>query len=237
MSADQWKRQAAERALTYVEDGMLLGLGTGSTAAQFVDLLGERVAGGLKVQCVATSEVTAAQARRLGILLTTLDEHPILDLTVDGADECDGQLQLIKGGGAALLREKIVAAASEQMIVIADHTKLVKTLGAFALPVEVVAFGLGSTKTLLQTLAADVGCEGEIRQRRKADGSPLLTDSGNFILDCAFTRIEDAESLDAMLKLVPGIVEHGLFLGLASKAIFAGPDGVTEIDAPDDNDY
>jgi ribose 5-phosphate isomerase A len=237
MSADQWKRQAAARALTYVEDGMLLGLGTGSTAALFVDLLGERVAGGLKVNCVATSEATAAQARRLHIPLTTLDEHPILDLTVDGADECDGQLQLIKGGGAALLREKIVAAASEQMIVIADHTKLVKTLGAFALPVEVVAFGLGSTKTLLQSLAADVGCEGEIRQRRKADGTPLLTDNGNFILDCAFTRIDDPESLDAMLKLVPGIVEHGLFLGLASKAIFAGPDGVREIDAPDDNDY
>jgi ribose 5-phosphate isomerase A len=237
MSADQWKRQAAARAVTYVQDGMLLGLGTGSTAAHFVELLGARVASGLKVTCVATSEVTAVQAKRLGIALTTLDEHPILDLTVDGADECDGQLQLIKGGGAALLREKIVAAASEQMIVIADHAKLVKTLGAYALPVEVVAFGLGSTRTLLQTLAADVGCEGEIRQRRKADGTPLLTDNGNFILDCAFGRIEDPESLDAMLKLVPGIVEHGLFLGLASKAIFAGPDGITEIDAPDDNDF
>lgn len=216
---------------------MLLGLGTGSTAAHFVDLLGQKVAAGFKVTAVPTSEATAAQARRLGIPLTTLDDHPSLDLTVDGADECDGQLQLIKGGGAALLREKIVAAASADMIVIADHTKLVGTLGAFPLPIEVVRFGLASTKELVASLAADAGCAGEIRVRRAADGTFLVTDNGNHILDCAFGRIEDAEALDAMLKLVPGVVDHGLFLGLASRAIIAGPDGINEIDAPDDNDY
>lgn len=235
MSVDEWKRQAAARALTYVEDGMKLGLGTGSTAAHFVDLLGAKVAAGLKVVCVPTSEATAEQARRLGIPLTTLDETPFLDLTVDGADECDNALQLIKGGGAALLREKIVAAASEQMIVIADHTKLVEMLGRFPLPVEVVQFGLASTTALVTSLAEDAGCHGTVTLRRTASGAPLVTDNGNFILDCAFGRIEDPEELDAVLKLVPGVVEHGLFLGLASRAIIAGPEGIREFEAPDDD--
>jgi ribose 5-phosphate isomerase A len=233
MSADAWKRQAAEHALTYIEDGMTLGLGTGSTAVHFVELLGAKVAQGLNVKAVATSEATEALARRLAIPMISLDDVPFLDLTVDGTDECDHELRLIKGGGAALLREKIVAAASERMIVIADHTKLVGTLGAYPLPIEVVKFGLGSTKALLQSLASDVGCDGEVTLRMLS-GSPVVTDSGNLILDCAFGEIEDPESLDAMLRLVPGIVETGLFLGLASKAIFVGPDGLNEIEAPED---
>ena len=230
MTADQWKQQAAERAMAFVEDGMTLGLGTGSTAARFVDLLGKRVAQGLRVVCVPTSEATRAQAAALGIPLTTLDEVPFLDLTVDGADELDDALRLIKGGGGALLREKIVATASERMIVIADASKRVAVLGKFPLPVEVVPFGLPSTRTMIATLAADAGCEGEIRLRAGAGGAPFRTDSGNYILDCAFGRIDNPEALDVALKLVPGVVENGLFLGIADAAIVAGPDGLVVLE-------
>lgn len=235
MSADTYKRQAAERALTYVEDGMTIGLGTGSTAAHFVDLLGAKVARGFKVRGVPTSEATAAQARKLGIPLTTLDEELLLDLTVDGADECDPDLRLIKGGGAALLREKIVAAASDRLLIIADHTKFVTKLGNFPLPIEVVKFGLGSTKLLIETLSAEVECEGEVTLRLTADGKPVVTDGGNHILDCHFGRIPDPEALDTLLKMmIPGVVETGLFLDIAWKAIIAGPDGIREIEADDD---
>jgi len=230
MTADQWKQQAAERALVFVEDGMTLGLGTGSTAARFVDLLGRRVGEGLSVVCVPTSEATRVQAAALGIPLTTLDEVPFLDLTVDGADELDDALRLIKGGGGALLREKIVATASERMIVIADASKRVSVLGRFPLPVEVVQFGLPSTRTMLVTLAADAGCEGEISLRVGSNGRPFLTDSGNCILDCAFGRIDDPEALDVALKLVPGVVENGLFLGIADAAIVAGPEGIVVLE-------
>src|SRR5262245_24333326 len=230
MSNDNFKRQAAEHAISLVEDGMALGLGTGSTAAHFVDLLGQRVASGLKVTCVPTSEVTRAQAERLGIPLTDLDQQPSLDLTVDGADELDDELRLIKGGGGALLHEKIVATASERMVVIADHSKRVATLGAFPLPVEVVRFGLAATRNMIEILASDAGCTGEITQRLKAGGAPFITDSGNFILDCAFVRIEEPEALDEALKLVPGVVESGLFLGIADAAIIAGPDGVVVLE-------
>jgi ribose 5-phosphate isomerase A len=235
MSSDDLKTAAAAAAVKLVEPGMRLGLGTGSTAARFVDLLGAAVVKGLDVVCVPTSEATRAQAEKLGIKLTTLDETPFLDLTVDGADEVDGELRLIKGGGGALLREKIVAAASDRMVVIADETKRVKTLGAFALPVEVVRFGLGSTTALIEALAADAGCKGPIKQRMTADGKPFLTDGGNLILDCAFGRIEDPEALDMALKLVPGVVENGLFLGLADTAIIAGKGGVTVLEAADDD--
>jgi ribose 5-phosphate isomerase A len=227
MSTNLWKQQAAERALTLVETGITLGLGTGSTAALFVDLLARRVAEGLKVNCVATSEATRAQAARLGISLIDFEERPFLDLTVDGADEIDDELRLIKGGGGALLREKIVATASERLVVIADHTKRVSMLGAFPLPVEAVPFGIAATRNMIGVLAADAGCQGEIKLRREADGRPFLTDSGNFILDCAFGRIAEPEALDEALKLVPGVVESGLFLGIADAAIIAGPDGVT----------
>ena len=164
---------------------MLVGLGTGSTAAKFVDLLGQRVKAGLEVTCVPTSEATRLQAERLGIPLTTLDDMPFLDLTVDGADELDAELRLIKGGGGALLREKIVAMASERMIVIADASKRVGTLGKFPLPVEVVRFGLTATRTLIGAVATDVGCTGEIKLRLTKDGQPFVTDSGNVIFDCA----------------------------------------------------
>ena len=233
MSADKYKIRAAERALRYVEPGMKLGLGTGSTAAKFVDLLGAKVKSGLDVLCVPTSEATAAQARALGIRLTTLDDCPELDLTIDGADELTGDVSLIKGGGGALLREKIVAAASDRFIVIADASKKVETLGKFPLPVEVVRFGVTATRQMIEELAAMVGCSGEIRQRTGRDNQPFVTDGGNYIFDCAFGVIEDPDLLDTMLKTVPGVVENGLFLGMAERAIVAGPNGIEEIEQPD----
>ena len=231
MSNDALKIAAAERALDYVESGMRLGLGTGSTAAKFVDLLGKKVAAGLDVVCVATSKATEAQAAALGIRTATLDDMPFLDLTVDGADEIDGELRMIKGGGGALLREKIVATASGRMIVIADASKLVETLGAFPLPLEVVPFGLTATRNMIIALAADVGCEGEIRVRTLPGGKPFLTDGGNLILDCAFGRIEEPEDLDEALKLIPGVVENGMFLGIADLAIIAGDGGIALLGA------
>ena len=231
MSADDYKQAAAAKALEYVQPGMKIGLGTGSTAAKFVDLLGAKVKAGLDVVCVPTSEATAAQARALGIRLTTLDEEPVLDLTVDGADELDGELRLIKGGGGALLREKIVAVSSDRMIVIAERSKLVETLGAFAVPVEVVRFGLASTKRMVEGLAEDVGCVGPVTLRTAKDGSPFVTDNGNYILDCAFEALPDPESLDDVLRQIPGVVESGLFLGICDTAIVAGPDGVEVIEA------
>jgi ribose 5-phosphate isomerase A len=234
MTAEQWKQQAAERALELVEDGMTLGLGTGSTAARFVDLVGRRVKDGLKVRCVPTSEATRVQAERVGIPLISLDQQPFLDLTVDGADELDDELRLIKGGGGALLIEKIVATASGRMVVIADASKQVTTLGKFPLPLEVVRFGLGATRNMVEVLAADVGCTGEIRLRMQPDGQPFVSDSGNFILDCAFGRIVDPEALDEALKLIPGVVENGLFLGIADAAIVAGADGVVVLERDGD---
>ena len=231
MSADDYKQQAALKALEDVQPGMKIGLGTGSTAAKFVDLLGAKVKAGLDVVCVPTSEATATQARALGIKLTTLDEEPVLDLTVDGADELDGGLRLIKGGGGALLREKIVAVSSDRMIVIAERSKLVETLGAFAVPVEVVRFGLASTMRMVEGLAEDVGCVGPVTLRTAKDGSPFVTDNGNYILDCAFEALPDPESLDDVLRQIPGVVESGLFLGICDTAIVAGPDGVEVIEA------
>jgi ribose 5-phosphate isomerase A len=233
MSSDDWKRQAAEQALSYVEDGMKLGLGTGSTAAKFVDLLGAKVKAGLKVVCVPTSEATRAQAAALGIPLATLDQQPVLDMTVDGADEIDEELRLIKGGGGALLREKIVAVASERLVIIADSTKRVEVLGRFPLPVEVVPFGLTATKQMIIQLAGDSGCEGEVKLRTGADGSTFVTDNGNHILDCSFGAIDDPEALDDALKLIPGVVESGLFLGIADVGIIAGPMGVEVLSAVD----
>jgi ribose 5-phosphate isomerase A len=227
MSNDAWKLAAAERALAYVEPGMKLGLGTGSTAAKFVDILGPKVKAGLDVTCVATSKATQARAEALGIKMTTLDETPFLDLTVDGADQLDEELRLIKGGGGALLREKIVATASGRMIVIADATKRVPVLGSHPLPLEVVQFGVTATRNMVIALAADAGCEGEITLRLGADGKPFVTDSGNFIFDCAFGSIMEPEDLDEALKLIPGVVENGMFLGIADLAIVAGADGIS----------
>ena len=220
------KESAALGALDLVCDGMWLGLGSGSTAARFVEALGVKVAAGLKVLCVPTSETTRAQAERLGIPLTTLDDTPHLHLTVDGADEIDDQLRLIKGGGGALLREKIVATASDQMVVIADDSKLVRMLGAYPLPVEVVRFGFAATRRMVEAMAAQAGCKGPITQRLSKGGEPFLTDQGNFILDCAFGRIPEPEVLAYALKRVPGVVEHGLFLGVADMAIVGTDSGV-----------
>ncbi len=229
MDASQLKERAALRALEYVRDGMAIGLGTGSTAARFVEALSYKVASGLNVICVPTSETTREQAEALGIPLTTLDEVPRLNLTVDGADEIDDRLRLVKGGGGALLREKIVATASDRMIVIADGTKLVPMLGAFPLPVEVVPFGITATFRLMEAMAAEAGCQGEITLRTLGSGDPFLTDQGNYILDCAFGRIAEPEVLAFALKRVPGVVEHGLFLGVADMAIVAKPGGIEVI--------
>jgi ribose 5-phosphate isomerase A len=231
MSVDSYKRAAARHALGLVEPRMRLGLGTGSTASIFVELLGERVREGLSVLCVPTSEDTRIKAAKLGIPLSTLDETPLLDLTIDGADELDPELRLIKGGGGALLREKIVATASDRMVVIADMSKKVEKLGAFPLPVEVVRFGVTATRNMIEMLAADSGCHGEITLRLGKNGEPFLTDGGNLIFDCAFGKIDDPESLDEALKFIPGVVENGLFLGIADAAYIGGPDGVAEIEA------
>ena len=229
MTPDEAKEAAAREALKHVRDGMKLGLGTGSTAAKFVAGLGEMVAQGLKVICVPTSEATRKQAESLNIPLTRLDEEPILDLTVDGADELDADLTLIKGGGGALLREKIVASSSRKMIVIADDTKKVDTLGKFALPIEVVPFGVKSTAMKIESAARWAGCEGPLALRIR-DGELFVTDNGNVIIDCAFGRIPDAQKLASALSTIPGVVDHGLFIGMASLAILGGPDGIAIIE-------
>ncbi len=231
LTTDDFKRAAAEAALAHVQPGMKLGLGTGSTAALFVELLGARVAQGFDVAGVPTSESTRELAERFGVPLTTLKEEPELDLTVDGADEIDGALRLIKGGGAALLREKIVAFASKRMIVIADSKKVVQTLGAFPLPIEVVPFGKEATRRAVERAAAALGLSAKVELRRAEDGCPIVTDSGHSILDGHFGRIDDAEQLAAALSAIPGVVEHGLFIGLADLALIAGPDGVVTIEA------
>jgi ribose 5-phosphate isomerase A len=218
--SERLKGEAARRALDLVEPGMRLGLGTGTTARHFVDLVGEKVAQGLKVRCVATSEATFAQAKGLGIPMTTLDDMPELDLTVDGADEIDPELRLIKGGGGALLREKIVAAASRSMAVIADASKLVPRLGAFPLPIEVVPFGLTATRGHIRKTIESLGLSGDMVLR--GGGSPFVTDGGHFILDCRLGAIPDAERLAAALSAIPGVVEHGLFIGYARAAFVAG---------------
>ena len=194
MDARQMKIIAAAEALEHVEDGMRLGIGTGSTAEEFVRLLAEKVAGGLKVEGVPTSERTARLCLELGVPLKSLDELPELDLTIDGADEIDGGFRLIKGGGGALLREKIVAAASRRMIVIADETKVVDVLGQFPLPIEVNPFGLTSTRIAIEKVAAALGLSGTIQQRRSGE-SAYKTDGGHYILDASFGRISDAEAL------------------------------------------
>jgi ribose 5-phosphate isomerase A len=226
MTIEAHKRDAAARAVEFVRPGMRLGLGTGSTARHFVDLLGERVRAGLDVVGVPTSEATRVQAESLGIPLTTLDDTPELDLTVDGADEIAPDLSLIKGGGGALLREKIVASASARMIVIADDGKLVATLGRFPLPVEVVPFGLATTRRAVEAACAQSGCPGPAVLRQGKDGHAFVTDGGHFILDAALDRIADPASLAAMLSAIPGVVEHGLFIRLATLAIIAGSEGV-----------
>jgi len=224
--AEVLKRQAAARALDFVQPGMRLGLGTGSTARYFVELLAERVRGGLAVVGVPTSEATRADAERLGVPLISLEETPELDLTVDGADEIAPDLSLIKGGGGALLREKIVASASAQMVVIADESKWVQTLGRFPLPIEVVSFGLAAITRKVEKAALASGCPGPARLRRGKDGHPFVTDGGHLILDAMLGQIDDPQSLADRLAGIPGVVEHGLFIELVTTAVISGPKGV-----------
>jgi ribose 5-phosphate isomerase A len=232
MDIEAQKRQAAARALDWVKPGMKLGLGTGSTAKHFVELLAERVRGGLDVIGVPTSEATRADAERLGVPLTTLDATPSLDLTIDGADEIAPDLSLIKGGGGALLREKIVAAASTRMVVVADASKWVPVLGRFRLPIEVMPFGLEATRRKIEAAAAAAGCPGAARLRRGKDGHVFVTDGGHWILDAASGQIANPKLLAERLSGIPGVVEHGLFIGMAQVAILAGPDGIKVVERP-----
>jgi ribose 5-phosphate isomerase A len=232
MDADSYKRAAAARAIEFVRSGMRLGLGTGSTAAHFVELLAERVRAGLEVVAVPTSEATRAKAAQLGITLVTLDDIPELDLTVDGADEIGPDLTLIKGGGGALLREKIVAAASARMIVIADENKWVDVLGRFPLPIEITPFGAAATRRAVEAAAARAGCIGPAQLRQGRDGHAFVTDGGHWLLDAKLGRIVDPPALAKSLATVPGVMEHGLFIGLAQAAILAGPKGMRLIERP-----
>src|SRR3977135_2328127 len=229
---DGLKRQAAARALEHVRDGMKLGLCTGSTAKHFVELLGMRVRAGLNVIGVPTSEATRADAVRCGIALTTLDDIDRLDLTVDGADEVDQPLNKIQGGGGALLREKIVAAASDRMIVIADETKWVEMLGRFPLPIEVIPFGLSATQRAIAGAFAKIGVSGQMVVRTGKDGHVFVTDGGHWIIDAHLGRITDAPRLAGLLASIPGVVEHGLFIGLASTAMLAGSQGIRVVERP-----
>lgn len=230
MDAREMKIKAAAAALEHVENGMKLGIGTGSTAEEFVRLLAEKVSGGMKVEGVPTSERTARLCLELGIPLRSLDELPELDLTIDGADELDPHLNLIKGGGGALLREKIVACASSRMIVIADETKQVDMLGAFPLPIEINPFGQVATHLAVERAAARLGLSGDMKLRMS--GEDLFhTDGGHLILDASFGRIPDAEALSRELAAIPGVVEHGLFINIASLAIIAGPAGARTLHA------
>jgi len=232
MDAEAQKRAAAARAVEFVRSGMRVGLGTGSTARHFVELVGERVRGGLDIVAVPTSQATKADAERCGIPLTTLDDTPELDLTVDGADEIAPDLSLIKGGGGALLREKIVAAASARMIVIADQSKLVGTLGRFPLPIEVAPFGFTATERAIERAIAGIQRPGRLSLRRGRDGHAFVTDGGHWIVDAAIDRIDDPQAIAHALIGIPGVMEHGLFIGLAQMAIVAGPDGVKIAERP-----
>jgi len=223
MAIEEEKEAAGRAAAKLVRDGDVVGLGTGSTAYFAIIALGERVKEGLKIAGIPTSLQTADLARSVGIPLTTLDEHPEIDITIDGADEIDAKLNLIKGGGGALLREKVVASASKKMVVVADSGKVVSVLGKFPLPVEVIAFA----RTVVEKRITALGASTKLRVKR--DGSTYITDNGNEILDCSFGMIEDPPSLARELGDIPGIVEHGLFIALASVALVGKGDSVDEI--------
>ncbi len=232
MSADAYKKAAAEAAAELVQPEMTLGLGTGSTAAHFIAAIGARVRDGLYVKGVPTSDDSARKAAAAGIDLVEPDETTIIDLAVDGTDEVDGALTLIKGGGGALLREKIVANAARRFVVIADATKKVAILGRFPLPVEIDRFSFALTvRAVRETLQRLGYAMADIRLRAGAAGPSFLSDGGNFILDCSLARIADARALDAALKVIPGVVETGLFVAMADEVILAGPDGLERLKA------
>ena len=223
MANEEEKEAACRAAAKLVRDGDIVGLGTGSTAYFAVVALGERVKAGLKIIGIPTSVQTGELARAVGIPLTTLDEHPEIDITIDGADEVDPQLRLIKGGGGALLREKVIAAASKKMVVVVDSSKVVPVLGKFPLPIEVISFA----RTVVEKKIVSLG--GSPKLRAKPDGSPFITDNGNQILDCSFGKIDDPAALALILSETPGIVEHGLFIGLAKLALVGRGDRVEEL--------
>ena len=227
---DRAKYASAHCAADFVQDGMRVGLGTGSTAAWLVRRLGTRVRQeGLRILAVPTSTRTAQLAREVGINVVSLDEARWLDLTIDGADEFDAELTLIKGGGGALLQEKIVATASDQMIVITDAAKEVKTLGAFPLPVEVIPFGWSATKALVEEVLASMDVMGRQSSLRMNGTQPYVTDEGNYILDLALGRIGNARQLGLVLNQVPGVVENGLFVDIADQVVIGHPDGSVEL--------
>jgi ribose 5-phosphate isomerase A len=223
MANDQEKEAAARASLKFVKDGQVVGLGTGSTAAYFIKLLAEQVRNGLRITGIPTSVRSRDLALGLGIPLTTLDECQEIAVTVDGADEVDPELRLIKGGGGALLREKIVASATKQFIVVADASKQVRRLGKFPLPVEVIKFAEALVAKHIRALGADV------QLRRDSDGKAYLTDENNHILDCCFGEIPDADKLARELSDMPGVVEHGLFIGMASVVLFARGSEIVEL--------
>jgi ribose 5-phosphate isomerase A len=223
MANDLEKEAAARASLKFVKDGQVVGLGTGSTAAYFIKLLGDQVKSGLRIRGIPTSDRSRELALSLGIPLITLDDCQEINVTVDGADEVDPQLRLIKGGGGALLREKIVASATRQMIVVADASKQVQRLGKFPLPVEVIKFAEALVAKRIARLRA------EVQLRRNADGSPYVTDENNHILDCRFGEIRDPDGLARELSSMPGVVEHGLFIGMASVALFARGGEIVEL--------
>ena len=231
MTVDQQKKAAAAAAVALVRDGQKIGLGTGSTANHFIDLLGLEVKRGLKVLAVPTSKESHARASKAGIPLTTLELHPVLDLTVDGADEFDPQFNLIKGGGGALLIEKIVASSSRYMFVIADESKKVEVLGKFPLPIEVVPFGFKSTAWKIERAFEIAGLKAKLTVRVK-NGKPFQTDAGHIIIDAAIGRIPEPERLSGLLKFIPGVVDHGLFVGLCGRILLGTSNGVTTLDKP-----
>jgi ribose 5-phosphate isomerase A len=230
MANDQEKEAAARASLRFVKDGQIVGLGTGSTAAYFIQLLGEAVKEGLRIRGIPTSIRSRQQAAALEIPLTTLDECQQIDVTVDGADEVDPQLRLIKGGGGALLREKIVASATKQLVIVADATKRVPVLGKFPLPVEVIKFAQALVVKKIEALGA------KVTLRLAADGKPFLSDENNHILDCRFEQIPDADRLARQLSDMPGVVEHGLFIGMASVVLVANGSEIVELRAGDARD-
>src|ERR1051326_4232374 len=222
MAHENENEAAARASLRFVQDGQIVGLGTGSTAAYVVKMLADRVRTGLKVKCIPTSVQTRDLAASLGIQLTTLDEFQNIDVTIDGADEVDSHLNLVKGGGGALLREKIVASASKRVVIIADSSKYVPVLGKFPLPGEIIPFA----RALVSQKIADLGAS--IKLRQSHDAKPFITDEGHQILDCSFGQIPDPPALARKLSDMPGVVEHGLFIGLASVALIARGDQVKE---------
>jgi ribose 5-phosphate isomerase A len=229
VTADEQKKAAALAAFEFVKPEMKIGLGTGSTANHFTDELGARVKAGLKVQCVPTSSATHQRAQKLGIPLTTLDKEPFLDLVVDGADEFDADFRLIKGGGGALLLEKIVATSARYMVVIADQSKQVKVLGKYPLPVEVHPFGVKATAWKIERGLQHVGMKGKMAVRMK-DGKPFRTDSGNIIIDCACGEVKEPDRLDFILNNIPGVINNGLFIGICGIILMGTDKGVTKLE-------